>query len=40
MIDEFLAGYEFDVGEFLAWEMRDRAIYGEKLLLVYPCIVT
>lgn len=31
MIAKFIAGYEFDIREFLAREMRDLAVGGEKL---------
>lgn len=36
----FIAGYEFNVVEFLAQEMRDWVIGGKKLLLAYPYIIT
>lgn len=36
MIAKFIAMYEFDVGEFLDWHLRDREVGGEKSLLVYP----
>lgn len=35
-----VVGYEFNVGEFLAWEMKDKAMGGEKLLLAYLCLIT
>lgn len=36
----FITGCEFDIGEFLAQEMRDQDIGGEKLLLAYPYMIT
>lgn len=35
-----MVGYEFDMGEFLAREIRDQTVGEEKLLLVYLCIIT
>lgn len=40
LIARLIVGYEFDVGKFLAREIWDRAVGGEKLLLVYPCMIT
>lgn len=41
--DAMIAGlrvkYEFDIREFLDQEMTDRDIWGEKSLLVYPCVI-
>lgn len=39
MIAIFIVNYMFDVGEFLAQEMRDRAVGGENFLLAYPCMI-
>lgn len=33
-------GHKFNVDEFLAWEMSDRDVGKEKLLLEYPCLIT
>lgn len=40
IIVDLIDGYEFDIREFLDWDMRDRAIKGEKSLLVYLCMIT
>lgn len=40
MIAEFKGGYEYDAGEFLAWELRDWVVGGERSLLAYPCMIT
>lgn len=40
MISGFIASYEFDVREFLAWNMRDRVIGGKKSLLAHLCMIT
>lgn len=39
MIAEFIVGYELDVGDFLAWELRVWALGGKKFLLAYPCMI-
>lgn len=39
LIIGLIAGYEFDVRDFLAREIRDRAVGGDKLLLAYPCMI-
>lgn len=39
LIVEFMAGCEFNVGEFLSWEMKKWVVGGEKLLLVYSCLI-
>lgn len=35
-----MTGYEFNMGEFLAQEIQDRAVGREKILLAYPCMIT
>lgn len=40
MIVGFIVGYDFDVGKFLARELRDRLIRGKKSLLEYPFMIT
>lgn len=40
LIAFFMAGYEFDMGEFLPREKKDQVVGGEKQLLVYLCILT
>ncbi|KAF3623267.1 putative pentatricopeptide repeat-containing protein-like [Capsicum annuum] len=35
-----LQSYEINVGQFLAREMKDRAVRGEKSLLEYSCMIT
>lgn len=39
MIAGFTVGYAFDVGEFLARELRDKAIAEQKVILAYPCMI-
>lgn len=40
LIAGFRASYDFDVWEFLAREMRERSIEGQKLLLAYPYLIS
>lgn len=40
MIDGFIVGYAFDNGKFLAREMRDRAVGGNKVSLAYLFLIT
>lgn len=40
MILGFIVGYTFDVSEFLARELRDRAVGSQKTLLANPCMFT
>lgn len=40
MIAGFMVGYEFEMGEFLAREICDRAMGREKLLLEYLYLLT
>lgn len=40
MIAGFKVSCEFDVGEFLSRELRDREFGGQKALLGYLCIIT
>lgn len=39
VIESFTAGNAFDVGEFLALELRDWVVRGQKALLAYPCMI-
>lgn len=40
LIVGFMYGYEFNLGEFLARQIRYRAMGREKLLLSYLCMIT
>ncbi|KAF3671538.1 hypothetical protein FXO38_06546 [Capsicum annuum] len=40
MIAGFMAGYEFDIVEFLSQKLSDKVVGGQKALLVYPCMIT
>lgn len=40
IIVELIASYEFDIGEFLAQEIRNQVVVSDKFLLAYPCIIT
>lgn len=40
IISYFIAAYEFDVGEILAWDMKYRVVGGGKSLLAYPYLIT
>lgn len=39
MIARFIARYECNEGEFLAQEIRDRAVGDEKSLMAYLCMI-
>lgn len=34
-----MAGYDFDVGEFLYQDIRDQAMGGDQLLLALSCMI-
>lgn len=36
----FKMGFEFDIGHFIAREIWDRVVGGEKFILVFPCLIT
>lgn len=40
LISGLMAGYKFDMGEFLSWNIWDKAMGREKLLLAYSCMIT
>lgn len=40
MIVDFIDSYDFDIGEILAQEIRDRDVGGDKSLLVYHYMIT
>lgn len=39
MIARFIDDYDFDIAEFLSWEIGDQEVGGEKSLLAYTCMM-
>lgn len=40
LIEGLMVGYKFDMGQFISKEIQDRALGRERLVLVFPCLIT